>query len=549
MKKTMLFWAVAALVLGAVACNKENTQNEPEQSAEKIHLTVKAGFDESVTKTYLDGMSVKWNDDDEIGIIDALLEATSTNAEKSAAVQKFTISDLSADNATATFEGSIAPGLEKYYAAYPFDATDFVSASGGYVRLGFLSAQKASAPGTFDKTYNSSLALLKDGALNFKNLGGLLKFELLDDNVKSVTLKANDNGTIGGVYYVTLDDSGNIATETLASARTSMTLSPAAGGTFAPGVYYFCLSARTYTGGITLNCTLSDGPNKTVGTTADVVVARSKITSVGKISTAISSVTPVTFPVVFPMGYDSSNAGYNAASNEWVLDWSQDAACDQSTRTSQLWTGHHGTLYSKDQRQAYMTWNWADAIVATTVKHFIETANSAANKISVVGVKGVWTGDYFEFVLPVQNFDAGTTLSLTMPIYTRNGPTFWEVKYLDGGTWKTTAQANLPAYTGSEVTATATWAVPFGGAAQASNTLNTNQTVEMTFDNAIAQGEVKIRVICVDGSIWSTADNTVQTGKTGPAPATTNGTANAPFYFWNPGDRDNQAITIDIVNI
>lgn len=548
MKKTMYFWALAALVLGVVACNKENAQNEPAPAGEKIHLTVKAGFDESVTKTYLDGKKVKWSSTDEIGIIDALLEASSSAADKKAAVQKFTISELSADNATATFEGEIAPGLDKYYAAYPFDATDFVSASEGYVRLGFLSSQKASAPGTFDNTYNSSVALLKDGELNFKNLGGLLKFELLDDNVQSVTLKANDNGTIGGVYYVTLDDSGNITNETLGSGRTSMSLTPASGGTFAPGVYYFCLSARTYTGGITLNCALSDGPNKTVGTTEDVVVERSKITSVGKISTAVSNVEPVTFPVIFPMGYDATGAGYNAATNEWVVDWSQDAACVQSTRTSQLWTGHHGTLYSKDQRQAYMTWNWADAIVATTVKHFIETSNNAGYKISVVGVKGIWTGDYFEFVLPVKNFDAGTTLSLTMPIYTRNGPTFWEVKYLDGATWKTTATANLPAYPGAEVTATATWAIPFGGAA-ASATIDTDQTVEMTFDNAISQGEIKIRVICVDGSIWSTGENTVVTGKTGPSPATQNGTANAPFYFWNPGNRDNQAITIDIVNI
>ena len=547
MKKTMYFWALAALVLGAVACNKENAQNEPAPAGEKIHLTVKAGFDESVTKTYLDGKKVKWSSTDEIGIIDALLEVSSSAADKKAAVQKFTISELSADNATATFEGEITPGLDKYYAAYPFDAADFVSESEGYVRLGFFTAQKASAPGTFDNTYNSSVALLKDGSLNFKNLGGLLKFELLDDNVQSVTLKANDNGTIGGVYYVTLDDSGNITNETLGSGITSMSLTPASGETFAPGVYYFCLSARTYTGGITLNCALSDGPNKTVGTTEEVVVERSKITSVGKISTALTSVDPVTFPVIFPMGYDSSNTGYNLPTNEWVTDWANDAACVSSTRTSQSWTGHHGTLYSKDQRQAYMTWNWADAIASTGVKYFIETSNAAAQKISVVGIKGVWTGDYFEFVLPVEDFAAGTTLSLTMPFYTRTGPAFWEVQYLDGGTWQTTATDNLPAEEGSEIKAKATWVIPYGGAANAQNTYNSNKTVDMTFQNEIAKGEIRIRVICVDGSIWFTSTG-LSTGNTKPA-SSTNGTANAPFYFWNPGDRDNQAITIDIVNI
>ena len=192
-----------------------------------------------------------------------------------------------------------------------------------------------------------------------------------------------------------------------------------------------------------------------------------------------------------------------------------------------------------------MTWNWADGIKSTGVKYFIETANTAAQKISAVGVKGVWTGDYYEFVIPVKDFAAETTLTLTMPMYTRGGPTFWEVKYLDGEQWKTTATADLPAFAGSDVKATATWALPFGGAANADNHTNTNQTVDMTFANAVARGEIKIRVICVDGSIQSDAADHVKVEQTSPVKASS-GAASAPFYFWNPGDRDNQAITIDV---
>ena len=556
MKKLMYFGAIAALVL-VVSCTKENNVTTPEANG-KIHLVVKAGFDESVTKTYLDGKTVKWHEADEIGIIDALLEASSSAADKKAAVQKFTISDLSADNTTATFEGDITPGLDKYYAAYPYDGSDFVSESEGYVRLGFMTNQTASAPGSFDKTFNSSIALLKNGVLNFKNLGGLLKFELMDDNVKSVTLKAKDNGTIGGVYYVTLDDNGNITQETLASGRSSMTLTPASGNTFAPGVYYFCLSARTYTGGVTLTCALSDGPNKTVGNSVDVVVQRSKITSVGQIHTAIETITPVTFPVIFPLGYPTSSPsaaseGYNYYANdgstppEWLKDWVQDAAWS-SGKKNVNWTGVHGTWYCKTQQQAYMTWNWDSAIVGTGVAHFIESINNIGSnrRISTPGIKGIWTGDYFEFTLPVKNFVAGTTLKLSMPLFTNYGPVFWEVLYKDGDNWVSTATSNLPAYSGSTVTRNATWAVLYHSNAT-TDTSDNMYSVEMTFNNTISEGYIKIRVKCVDGSVFASGNNAVLENQT--KPRNSSNTASATFYFYYLKDINNQAITIEEVNI
>ncbi len=270
---------------------------------------------------------------------------------------------------------------------------------------------------------------------------------------------------------------------------------------------------------------------------------------VSYVSGISDGIVPVTFPVVFPLGYpngDNTQTGYCNSTNLWAADFLNDEAGNTDTRLSQMWTGTHGKILCKDQNQAYVTWTWDKAINDTGVKHFIELVNTASYHISTFGVKGVWTGDYFEFTIPVRKFAAGSRLKLTMPFYTRSGPTFWEVLYKDGEEWKSTAVADLPAYEGAEIKARATWALPYGGAAATTN-LDTDQEVTMTFDNEIKSGIINIRVKCVDGSIISSGANAVKTVTT---PLSSSGKASAPFYFWNPNSdkrATGQAITIELL--
>lgn len=264
------------------------------------------------------------------------------------------------------------------------------------------------------------------------------------------------------------------------------------------------------------------------------------------VSSVSDGIVPVSFPVVFPLGYpddDNTKTGYCNAVNGWMAEWVNDPACASATRLTETWNGQHGKVYCYSQNQAYVTWNWADGIKDTGIKYFIETANTARLYISTFGVKGVWTGDYFEFTVPVRKFEAGSQLQLTMPIYTRIGPVFWEVLYKDGDAWKTTAKENLPAYDGADVTATATWALPFGGAANTTE-VDTDQSVIMKFENAVKSGIINIRVKCVDGAVVCSAENTVTTVT---APTNSKGNASAPFYFWNPAPskRTDQSIRIE----
>lgn len=559
MKDIVKFGLMTVLALTAVSCAKENI-SDPADERDLVEMTFKASIDQTAqkpvpsnaaTRTYLDtdGKTVKWHEDDVIGIHDGF-----TTKANTAYNQQFAVETINVDG-SAVFKGAASAGQEVYYASYPYDAANFIT-SEGKMRIAFLSNQTASSPGTFDRRFNSSAAMLKDGVFSFKNLGGLLKFTLAADNVKKVTLTANDGGTVGGVYYIYFDENGDIDEEktTLASGRASMYLTPSGAETFEPGTYYFVLSARTFTGGVTISFLLDDGSSKTASTDQNVIVKRSKITNIGTFDTTVSSddFTPVSFPVVFPMGYpDDATAkedGYNypAVANTWVYNgWYSSAACSPNKITG---SGQYGILYSKEQPQAQMQWNWGDAIAALSAPHFIETANTYSNSngtwyISTVGIKGVWTGDFFEFILPVANFKAATTLRLKMPILSTYGPVFWEVLYLDGEEWKSTATADLPAYEGSDVTRTATWAIPYS---VYSGSVNTLQTVDMTFADAITKGEVRIKVRCVDGSVVATGANAVSTTYTKPRTAA-NGTCSANFYFYNPADRNNSHITIDIV--
>src|SRR5690606_18745111 len=131
---------------------------------------------------------------------------------------------------------------------------------------------------------------------------------------------------------------------------------------------------------------------------------------------------PVNFPVVFPLGKTNDVPNFTASTQpRWVSEG--------------IWT-------CPSQTQAYAQWvKVSDP--STTTMQFLEPVNSG--DISSPGIKGIWTGDYFEFVLPVKKFEAGTAVTVKFPMYTRQGPVFWNIEYLDGEVWKSN-KTNVTCY-------------------------------------------------------------------------------------------------------
>ena len=123
---------------------------------------------------------------------------------------------------------------------------------------------------------------------------------------------------------------------------------------------------------------------------------------------------PVTFPVEFPVGGTVND-----------------------TYKQPYWSSY-GIWVSKDQPQAYIKWNFA-SYAPIPVANACPTrtfATDTNNGISTPALRGLWTDDWFEFVIPVKNLPAGAKVKFTAPFYTRQGPVFWAFEWLDGGVWK-----------------------------------------------------------------------------------------------------------------
>ena len=207
-------------------------------------------------------------------------------------------------------------------------------------------------------------------------------------------------------------------------------------------------------------------------------------------------VVPVTFPVVFPLG---------------VVDGVKNFTADLQPR----WVSE-GYWSCTAQPQAYCQWNKASD-PSETIKQKLETVNSGA--ISSPGIKGIWTGDNFEFVIPVKKFAAGTKLAVKFPMYGRQQPVFWYIKYLDGEDWKIADLQNITAKD-TRYSMACTFAMPRGG-------IVVEKT--LTFENAVKSGYLRIKIECADGSIQAAADAKFEKRT---APYSSNGAYGAPFYLY-----------------
>ena len=276
MIKHFITYALIALLVTVISCENEpeTISSTPMEEMDFAVLTDSAFPSAEATKTQLQGDgSVIWSPEDKISVFDGYGN------------RQFSLSEIQLGG-VATFSGSAVPGQSRYLAVYPYDASNSYDSTSGKLRMAFRSSQSASAPGSFDPGCNPQAAILKDESFLLRNIGGLMKFTLTSANVTSVTLSAHDGGTVGGIYDIEIDASGNIGNTTLVTSADHITLIPSGTSALDPGVYYICLSARTYTGGINMTLDLEGGGSVSVGTNSDVVVQRSRITSVGTILTS-----------------------------------------------------------------------------------------------------------------------------------------------------------------------------------------------------------------------------------------------------------------------
>ncbi len=240
---------------------------------------------------------------------------------------------------------------------------------------------------------------------------------------------------------------------------------------------------------------------------------------------------PVIFPVVFPLGYKTYDeevgpVGVFAADADGVY------SRQPYWNTIQRWIS--------EQPSAYAQWHNVHYIENEVFQTYYENVNSGG-KISSPCIQGIWTGDYMEFVIPVTNFRAGTTLNLDFPTYGRQHPMFWDVEYLDGEEWKcnrTLLTSDVPAHDETGLYPEMEGKLIECEATFMSNRGNNTHSIDITFENAIEEGYVKIRLVSVHAEYQNggSAASDATRDYIRSAPNDDGTKYLAPFYFYCKDD-------------
>lgn len=511
MKRATLF-TMLTLALSVLGCKKRSLENN--STLEFTSLDVNFG---GVLAGKL------WNEGDEIGVFSFCTRDEEQNVPMSANANARYI--VKAPGEKAVFEKAsdkdqvIANTSDhnfKFYAYYPYSATNSnISAINAEVPARQFFAQGVESYGLYVAGQQST-TVLPTLNLDFKAIFSIVDLylpnDIIDENgssrVRSLTLKPtvknNFNGVLanGGAY----DLKENEFTSDAGKQADSVLLDfSEAGIVLSEAFTKVSLAVAPFTvpvGGMNVELTDMDGNKSTISILGEASDA-GKSLAAGEVMTQYLSrdndgIIPVSFPVVFPLGKTDGNANFTAITQpRWVSE---------------------GIWACPSQTQAYAQWKKLSDPSPTT-SQVIEAVNSG--DISSPGVKGIWTGDYLEFVLPVKKFAAGTAVTIKFPMYTRQGPVFWNIDYLDGEEWKSN-RSNITSYDPA-YTREATYSLIRGG-----------KVIEhtMVFTKAVQSGSIKIRLTCADGTIQADTDTKVAVRTT---PWLSGGAYGAPFYLYLAG--------------
>lgn len=292
MKKTIFTrLAMAALAVAAIGCQREDALIDGGQngsSANLVPFTINATLEGGETKTTLDEESGKvyWESGDAITVL-GVGEDGAVNS------YKFTTEE---GGSSTLFKGEVELAKD-YYVIYPHtDKTRLpylyagrkgweVSVVDSKLKVYFPSMQKLSPIGksaTPLEAYSVGV-VAEDGTVAMKNLGGLIEFNIPETGVEHVILYGNAGEEIVGNAYVTFGEDGLPVISSLEGSN-MVRVVPAAGGTFAVGKYYINVLPVTFSAGLTVLFTKTDGTWAQIRSGAQFVVERSKISPLPEIS-------------------------------------------------------------------------------------------------------------------------------------------------------------------------------------------------------------------------------------------------------------------------
>ena len=230
------YYMMAALFVLALSCSKEmdvmESVSQPKLSSELVPITFTV--DAQSAKTALGASnSVVWSDGDQVSVFDDVIGNTGSYEVKEGRVA-----------------ASVSETATSVFALYP--SSTEASLSGSVITAEIPAVQNAVA-GSFGPGANLSVARTTpaDAHFVFRNVGGLLKFTLLEEGVTKVVVKANGGEKIAGAVSVTLNTDGTIASASCTGSST-VTLQPESGTLTKGATYYIVVAPGTLSDGVTV---------------------------------------------------------------------------------------------------------------------------------------------------------------------------------------------------------------------------------------------------------------------------------------------------------
>lgn len=269
MKKINIVLAALAMT-AAFSCSYEEPYVAPETEGTTpsdvlVPLTLSTG---EMTRTSLDGTSVKWTADDHIAVYDNVNYANDFAA-------------TSVDGSSAVFEGFVGEGTTDFYAVYPYSGAKGIDASNITVTL--PSAQ-TSADGTFAEEHNISVAhgVKTPGEENvsgikFDNVCGLIQFTVPKriSAVKNVSFKA-ENRALAGDLSVSKSE---LKVVSVANGSNTVNMT----GNFAAGSTFYFVVAPGEVNGFSITVTAQNGATYSKTSTKSFTVEAAAMKNLGEI--------------------------------------------------------------------------------------------------------------------------------------------------------------------------------------------------------------------------------------------------------------------------
>ena len=274
MRNLLILSATAALL--AVGCQEEATDQAGQYSGSGF-TAMTEGF-AVYSKTVMDAeRNILWSKGDQIAIF--------TDSQV-ASLYEVTDETVGTSNGKFVLVGAQngKPDSDRNVAVYPYQETIECSSVSSNYQIANLVVPEIQdyAEGSFGNGAFFMAAFSQDQNLNFKNISGALKLQLIGDSViKSIKLEGNNGEKLAGGATATVYSDGTTPTITMDdNAVTSVTIDCGEGvqlNAMGATSFIFALPPVSFSKGFTITLTSIDGKTKALSTSVENKIVRSSI--------------------------------------------------------------------------------------------------------------------------------------------------------------------------------------------------------------------------------------------------------------------------------